>query len=104
MRIKLPGYYLEVYIKVNLIRRKISTKPPTPQYTHCDVCGERIKGGTKATHMMERHPEYSFRIAQPHTSREYWCNTCNKSIGGVAAMVRHYKAEHPDVLARSNHD
>ena len=62
----------------------------------CDLCGEIVKGGTKAKHFQEKHPEYSFRCEHRDTSCgiTYVCTKCNKTTGGVVGVIKHYQKEH----------
>ncbi len=33
-------------------------------YSHCDICGEKLKGNTKGSHLISEHPEYSASVGR----------------------------------------
>ena len=69
----------------------------------CDVCGQNVKGGNKAIHLHQDHPEYKFHsghATEDASSLTYWCDTCGQTCGGDKRDVRHYKEYHPEEILK----
>lgn len=72
--------------------------PPCPKKPYpgciCDVCGETVKGGDKANHVKQEHPEVPLRTELHYPETYYYCTICNKTIGSVSRVIKHYREVH----------
>ena len=104
MKLRLGNYSFFINIQ-HSVRPERKPKKPYPGRI-CDVCGELVKGGEKALHLQEYHPEYAFTFGTPRgsCSRYYWCSTCGITCGGVVGVVRHYQEHHPEKIMEMDNE
>ena len=83
--------------------RKILRKKKPYAGLWCDLCGKRIKGGTKGLHLINEHPALGIKrrhvwARNKDDSVGYWRYTCPCGIhlSSPKSMIDHIKEVHPE--------
>lgn len=101
---ELPLYAVEIQnlwrlaeVKIRNVRRRTMRKRNTP----CPACGQ-VFTGRISDHFTNNHPEYKWtrEIREGNVSTHYYCSICGHTGSGFCDLVRHYQANHKELLRK----